>query len=162
MTTPQVNGAAVTALADGRLAGWHGLPPDLDDRALEAALGPGGEEVSAMLGGLPAVNRTYPPGAGAPFGVKAWFEGAHVIALEIREPPLRDPIESQLGAPEAEAPSGLGPGYRVHVYGARGLALHVSAVTGEVRRLYAFAASSAEDHLASPLGRVRERRIPSR
>jgi hypothetical protein len=154
--------AAVKALAAGDLAGWHGLPAGLGDATLAAALGAGGEEVSSQLGGLPAVYRTYPAAAGVQSGVMAWFEGEDAVALEIRDPPLTAPPDEQLGAPEAEAPSGLGTSYRQQVYGTRGLALHVSGVTDEVRRLYAFAAGDADEFLASPLGRVEERRIPRR
>lgn len=154
--------AALRALAAGDLAGWHGLPAGLDDAALASALGPGGEETSGLLGGLPAAHRTYPPSAGAPFGVKAWFDGEDAVALEIREPPLIAPLDEQLGAPEAEAPSRLGSSYRQQVYGSRGLALHVSRITDEVRRLYAVPAGDADEFLASPLAFVEQRRIPRR
>ena len=77
------------ALADGDLAAFHGLPAGLERAALDEALGEPGPEESGMLGGQPAVNRTYPPRDGAPFGIKAWLEGDAVAALEIREPPLR-------------------------------------------------------------------------
>lgn len=153
---------ALKALAAGDLASWHGLPAGLGDATLEAALGAGGEETSGRLGGLPAVYRTYPAAAGAPSGVTAWFEGDDAVALEIRDPPLTAPLDEQLGAPEAEAPSGLGTSYRQQVYGTRGLALHVSGVTDEVRRLYAFSPGDAGEFLASPLGRVQQRRIPLR
>jgi len=154
--------SAIRALADGDLAAFHGLPAGLERAALDEALGEPGPEESGMLGGQPAVNRTYPPRDGAPFGVKAWLEGDAVAVLEIREPPLRAPVGEQLGEPEAKAPSGLGPSYEQRVYGSRGLVLHVSGVTGEVRRLYAVAPQPADQLLAGPLGRVEERRIPRR
>jgi hypothetical protein len=36
----------------------------------------------------------------------------------------------------------------------------VSGVTGEVRRLYAFAPASADEILTGPVGQVEERRVP--
>lgn len=152
--------AAVAALAAGDLAAWHGLPAALDGERLEDALGPGGEETSGMLGGEAATYRTYPPAEGAPFGVRAWFAGSAVVALEIREPPLREPLEHQLGGADLTAASGLGPSYDQHVYGARGLALHVGRRNGLVRMLYAFASADPEQFLAGPIGQVEVRRIP--
>jgi hypothetical protein len=151
---------ALRALAGGDLAAWTGLPAGLTAEALADALGPPGEEEAGRIGGQPAAYRAFPPAAGAPFGVKAWLAGDEVWLLEIREPPLRAPLEQQLGEPEATASSGLGTSYTQQVYGGRGLLLHVSGVTGEVRRLYALAPAPAEEILASPVGQVEERRVP--
>jgi|SRR5829696_371737 len=153
---------ALCALAEGDLGAWTGLPPGLTVAALADALGPAGDEEIGRIGGQPAAFRAFPPATGAPFGVKAWVAGDEVWLLEVREPPLRAPLEAQLGEPEASAPSGLGPSYRQRVYGGRGLLAHVSDVTGEVRRLYAFAPAPADEVLAGPAGRVEERRIPRR
>jgi hypothetical protein len=152
--------AALRALAGGDLAAFTGLPAGLSTVAVADALGPPGEEEAGRIGGQPATFRVFPPAAGAPFGVKGWLLGDEVWLLEVREPPLRAPLEQQLGEPEATAPSGLGTSYEQRVYGARGMLLHVSRVTGEVRRLYAFAPASADEILAGPVGRVEERRVP--
>jgi hypothetical protein len=151
---------ALRALADGDLAAWPGLPAGLSPDRLAEALGPAGDEEAGRLAGQLATFRVFPPAVGAPFGVKAWLAGDEVWLLEVREPPLQAPLDQQLGDPEATAPSGLGTSYVQRVYGARGLLLHVSEVTGEVRRLYAFTPEPADAVLAGPIGRVEERRVP--
>ena len=151
--------AALHALAAGAIEAWPGLPPGLDRDTIDAALdgeGAGPEETMTLAGAVATV-RTYPPTAGAPFGIRAWFEGDQVVALDIREPVLGGPYEDLLGEPEADAPSGLGGSYRQLVYASRGLTLHVSA--GTVRHLYAYAPCTAEQFLASPLAEVEVRRI---
>lgn len=154
--------AALKALAAGDLAAWTGLPVGLSSDDVAEALGPPGDEEAGRVGGELATFRVFPPAAGAPFGVKAWLAGDDVWLLEIREPPVTAPLDQQLGEPDASAPSGLGTSYEQRVYGARGLLLHVSQVTGEVRRLYAFAPASAAEVLAAPVGRVEQRRVPRR
>jgi hypothetical protein len=160
--TRQADIAGLKALVTGNLAAWTGLPSGLSSDAVAQALGPPGDEEAGRIGGQLATFRLFPPAAGAPFGVKAWLAGDDVWLLEVREPPLSAPIDQQLGEPEARAPSGLGTSYEQRVYGARGLLLHVSQVTGEVRRLYAFAPASAAEILAAPVGRAEERRVPRR
>jgi hypothetical protein len=162
MTTDQNPIDAVRALAAGEYERWHGVPPGLDRATVDAALdsGDASPERSGRLGGLPAVYRMYPPTDGAPFGVQVWFEGERVSVLEIREPPLRAPLDEWLGEPEARVPSGLGGSYRQWVYAGRGLTFHVSRVTGEALRLYAYPACPTERFLEHPLSRVERRRIP--
>jgi hypothetical protein len=160
--TGQDDLAGVRALARGDLAAWSGLPAGLAPAALADALGPPGDEEAGRVGGQPATFRVFPPATAAPFGIKAWLAGDEVWLLEVREPPLLVPLTEQLGEPEATAPSGLGTSYEQRVYGTRGLLLHVSRATDEVRRLYAFAPAPADEVLTGPLGRVEERRVPRR
>ena len=148
------------ALAMGDYARWRGLPDGVDRAAADAALGPGGDEHAGILAGMPATYRIHPPAEGAPFGVQVWLEGDLVGVLEIRDPPLREPLDVQLGEPEARVESGLGGSYRQWVYATRGLVFHVSAVTGSVLRMYAFPAIETDAFLAHPLRHVARRRIP--
>ena len=150
---------AIRALAAGEYERWHGVQPGMDAATVDEALGSASPEQSGRLGGLPAVYRVYPATDGAPFGVQVWFEAERVAAFEIREPPLRVPLDEQLGEPEARAPSGLGGSYRQWVYAGRGLTVHVSRVTGEALRVYAYPACPTERFLEHPLSRVERRRI---
>ena len=154
--------AGLRALAAGDLRGWHGLAEGCDRAAVETALGPSetGPDGSGMLGGVPTVFRRYPPAPAAPHGIVVWMESDWIVAVEIVQPALTEPVEAQLGPPEAKEHSGLAAFHSQLIYAARGLTAHVHEYSGAVLRLYGYAPSTVEKFLASPMAKVETRRIP--
>ncbi len=140
---------AFEALAAGELADFAGLPVDATVADATAAFGEAGKPIVGRFSGQPAYFREFASGAWC------WVEENAVWLVELREPEL----VSRPLLPEATAPSGLGPSYEQHVWGSRGLVLHVRP-DGSVRRLYAFEPEPTEDVLDGPIGRVEERRFP--
>jgi hypothetical protein len=148
-------------LAAGDLRGWHGLDEGCDRASAEAALGPSeaGPDGSGMLGGVPTAFRRYPPAPAVPDGVVVWLEEDWVVAVELMQPVLPEPIAAQLGPPEARERSGLASFHSQWIYAGRGLTAHVDDVSEDVRRLYGYAPTTVEDFLASPIASVETRRI---
>lgn len=148
--------AALRALADGRLAAWPGLLPGCSRSHVEAALGPSGDgpDGSGRLGPSPTAFRRYPPAPAGPYGVVVWYVGDAVRLIEINTPHLGDPPEAQLGPPEATAPSRLDGLHTQLIYASRGLTVHLHTYTRALRRIYAYAPTSAEEFLASALSQV--------
>jgi hypothetical protein len=148
--------AALRALAEGRLAAWPGLPPGCGRRHVEAALGPSepGPDGAGQLGGSPTAFRHYPSAPIAPYGIVVWYVGDQVTLIEINTPSLPASPEAQLGPPEARARSGLDGLHTQLVYAGRGLTIHQHELNGSLKRIYAYAPTSAEAFLQSWLGQV--------
>ncbi|MGH2949909.1 MAG: hypothetical protein ACRDPC_27215 [Solirubrobacteraceae bacterium] len=152
----------LAALAGGRWGEWRGLGPDCTRAAAEEAVGPTVPEPdgSGSLAGSPTAFRIYPPAPAAPHGIQLWLDGDRILLVQINSPdPGGDP-EELLGPPEATLPSRLAARHQQWVYASRGLTLHVHARTHEVRRLYGYPPSSAEEFAQSPLARVELQRVP--
>src|SRR5829696_4191391 len=101
--------ASLRGLAGGDLRNWHGLPAECGRIDAETALGPSeqGPDGSGMLGGSLLAFRRYPSTAAAPSGIVVWFDMDDMVVVEIVQPALPEPAETQLGPAEATARSRL-------------------------------------------------------
>lgn len=151
---------ALRALAQGQLRDWHGLPPGCDRAGAETAIGSGAEIVSGLLGGMPTQFRDYPATPAAPAGIRIWYEGDTIIAVQIETPALAEPIDQLLGTPEQTEKSLLQSFHTQWIYAGRGLTAHVSNTSHVVLRLYGYPPTSVDEFLQSSLSRVENRRIP--
>jgi hypothetical protein len=156
--------AALAALAAGRWEEWHGLGPACTRAAAEAGLGDTGDgpDGSGSLAGSPVSFRVYPPAPAAPHGVQLWLEGDRIVLVQINSPVLERDVEQVLGPPDSVLISHLGPRQRQWVYAGRGLTLHRHEATGEPRRLYGYAPTTAEEFAGSWLAAVDQRRVRRR
>jgi len=153
--------AALRALAAGRLAEWCGLLPGCGRPHVEAAFGPSepGPDGSGRLGPSPTAFRRYPPAPIGPYGVIVWLVGDKVVLIEINTPSLAEAPEAQLGPPEAEAPSDLDAMHIQLIYASRGLTIHLHRFTRQLKRIYAYPATTHEAFLASWMSKVAIKRV---
>ena len=152
---------ALQALVRGELARWTGLADGSTRAVVEGALG--GTAVAEgpiLLFGTGATLCRYPAVPAAPSGVVVWYVDGAAALVEIPEPALPEPVEAQLGPPEAKVPSLLGSIRTQLVYAGRGLVVHASNLTDLPYRIYGFRACPVEEFLAGPLRSVRSVRIP--
>lgn len=123
--TPLRRRAELAALASGLWSRWGGLDPapTVDEVADQLGQPLEPQAHSGMFGGSPTIFRRY---AGADDGplVVVWFEGDVAVGVEIDDP-RRSPIDDPLGPPGEVLDSEVGDGWEQHVYGERGLVLHV-------------------------------------
>lgn len=161
-TTDAEQIAALRALAAGRLAEWRGLPPGCGRPHVETAFGPSepGPDGSGRLGPTPTAFRRYPPTSIGPYGLVVWLVGDQVELIEINTPSLAEAPEAQLGPPEAEAPSRLDAMHIQLIYARRGLTIHLHRFTRQLKRIYAYPATTHEAFLASWLSKVAITRAP--
>ena len=131
---------ALDVLAAGDLGAFHGLGPDDDRAAAEAAFGPsepGPDGVGPLMGDLSPFRR-YPP-AGRAHGVVVWFAGDRVQLVDVPSPALDANDLLRARRPGTEGAVGPGVFHVQLAWPSRGLAAHVSEADGAVRALYAFA-----------------------
>jgi hypothetical protein len=146
--------AALAAFAEGDIADWEGLPPNLlvADLAEVATLDPADVRVGDT--GDPARAGRWVPVATEHFagGLRAWVDGDHVVALEGIHPLDGDgefEPAPDLGRPDVALETTIGPlvlegGERV--YGARGLALRVNPANGLLLGIVGFTPTTADDY----------------
>ena len=137
-------------IAAGTLNAFHGLGPDDDRAAAEAAFGPsepGPDGVGPLMGELTPFRR-YPPVTLGPYGVVVWFDADRVRLVDVPSPALDATGLLPLGAPELEAASSLEVFHSQLVWPSRGLAAHVSKADGSLRALYAFGPLSGEEYMS--------------
>jgi len=141
-------------LVTGAFDLWHGLPAGTTRVDATDAFGQPDSPADAprRLATWTGTSRRYA------HGIDVWFDGDAVVFVQV-DRPQGPALEDMLGPPEAEIPSRLGSSRTQLVWATRGLAAHRSRVTGEVYRLYAFAATDTESFLRSDLAQVEERRI---
>lgn len=152
-------GIALVAVSHGDLGAWRGLPAGLDRTIVEQAIGPGGQEGSGSLGGLPLRFRMHPATVAALFGLTVWYEDDETVAIEVLKPALPAPLKEVLGEPEAIEPSVFGSGRVQFIYAGRRLTGHVSEISEEVAALCLYRPMSLDAYRSSPFARVRSERI---
>ncbi len=157
----------MTALADlaaVRLAGWSGLPADLDVAAF-AAFGADPQQRFQGQVGDPARQAAWLACDSSVYegGLRIWVDGDAVVLVEGDDPvdaggvPLGAP---DLGTPEAEFDTVLDTLVLARgelVYASRGLAVRVNPDNGLLLGLRFFAPTSVDDYRAR-LRPVREQR----
>ncbi len=151
------------AFASGDYASWVGLPSNLSTAEVELAFGPSGpgEDGIASLGGTLTKFRVYPDTKTYPYGLKVWKEEDKILALQVNSPAIKTEIlMQQLGEPETKIPSLIMAFHEQWVYANRGLTFHISELTNEVLRIYAYPKMEAGTFIDSPMAKESKRRIP--
>lgn len=129
------------APGSGRLIATHTHRQDVEDALGDTGPAPDGV---GRFGQRPATFREYPESPLAPFGVLAWFDGDHLLGLEIPVPALPPAWDATLGQPDRTGASPLGRGIERAGWDGAGVVLHRHRATGEVERLDVLAAASVE------------------
>lgn len=150
---------ALTAIADGDLSRWRGLPA-CSRADVAAALGGRADDPSRP--GEFGYSTLYAARGAAPYGVTVWFDGDRAMLVQINLPALAKSVGDQLGAPEATADSRLGELIEQRVFASRGLTAHVQEWDGKAIRIYGYAPMTAQAFLASPWATVSNIKDPDR
>jgi hypothetical protein len=146
--------AELSAFAAGRLGGFRGLERCGRVDA-EAALGSSGDAPSRFE--QFGEYRVYPHPHG---GVLVWFLADDVRLVERTYPKLDPPLDRQLGAPEAKAPSKLSTDWEQWIYASRGISAHVDRASGEVAALFAFRPTTVEGFLRTDVAHAAKGEAP--
>jgi hypothetical protein len=155
----------IRRLADGKLAGWSGLPGDCSHQELSSVLSGGEEEGNGRLSELPVRFRMY-RAAKQPELIQAWFDGhGRAFLLTFSNPELSGSHEDllrDLGPPEAKLEPGIGLHADTHqwIYASRGLTLFVREHLNQIGRIAVYhptTPSYYEEHLG---GRDRPHYLP--
>jgi hypothetical protein len=144
---------ALTALADGALGRWHGLP----DGCTRADV----DQVFALVSrpttqpGPYSGRLDYAPTPGAPNGLTVYYGAGAVDYITVVGPQFEQPVDVMLGEPEGRLRSDLEGAGEQWVYPRLGLALHMKSEPPGASWLYVFGPTTLDDYRTSPLGRVR-------
>lgn len=144
---------AISALANGTLAGWRGVPDGCTRTDVEKVLSlvtREANESSPYSGPL-----TYAPTPGAANGLTVHYAVGAVEYITVVEPQFKQPIEEMLGEPEGRLPSHLEGASEQWVYPGLGLAFHMKSGEPGVSWLYVFRPTTLEGFRTSMLSRVR-------
>ena len=145
--------AAMTALANGDLNGWSGLPERCTEKDVEKVLSPAtikandSNPYSGPLG--------YAPTPAAPHGLTIHYNVGVVDYITVVTPLLKRPIQEMLGEPEDKIPSYLEGASEQWVYASLGLAFHMKVAGPGAHWLYVFGPTTTETYKTSLLGNVR-------
>ena len=145
--------AAMTALANGDLAGWRGLPEQCTqidvEKVLSVATSKANESnpYSGPLG--------YAPTPAAPHGLTVHYSVGTVDHITVVAPQFKRPIQEMLGEPESKIPTYLEGSSEQWVYPGLGLAFHMKVHEPGVNWLYVFGPTTIETYKSSLLSRIR-------
>jgi len=148
---------ALSAIADGELARWRGLPACTVADATAAL----GGEVSSGHGELGRWAQ-YSGRSSAPQGVTLWFRDQHIALVEIFLPALQRSVRDQLGEPEATVDSYLGDALEQWIYSSRGLTAHVEPWNGKATHVFGYPSMTVAEFLGSAWRNVRVIKDPAR
>jgi hypothetical protein len=146
-------GEALSALANGALNGWRGLPDECARADVENVLSRVTKEVnesSPYSGPL-----DYAPTPGAPNGLTVHYGVDAVEYITVVGPQFDQPIRGMLGEPEDKIQSHLEGSSEQWVYPGLGLAFHMKSGEPGVSWLFVFGPTTLEDYKTSLLSRVR-------
>jgi hypothetical protein len=137
----------LTALAEGDLAGWHGIPDGATRQWVTDGLGPGVEDAGLRL--------VWRGGVATASGVEIMLDGAGRPELvQIVLPTLTADAMEPLGPAEIESPSLWSRGATQFAWPSRGLAVHSHPT--DIVRLMGFAPMDAASFAAHPFATVGE------
>jgi hypothetical protein len=144
---------AMSALANGDLEDWRGLPERCALEDVEKVLSAATSKVndskpySGPLG--------YAPTPAAPHGLTVHYDAGIVDYITVVTPQFKQPIQEMLGEPEDKIQSSLEGSGEQWVYPGLGLAFHMKREESGVNWLYVFAPTTLETYRTSVLSQAR-------
>lgn len=151
---------AITALVNGALDGWRGLPDACTRADVENVLSLVSREVNESNPYSGPLN--YAPTSGAPNGLTVHYGVGEVEYITVAGPLFKQPIQEMLGEPEGKIQSHLEGAGEQWVYPGLGLAFHMKFGEPGVSWLYVFGPTTLESYKTSLLSQVRTLRHKNR
>lgn len=144
---------AISALANGALDGWRGLPDGCTRADVDKVLSSVSSAVNKSTPYSGPLN--YAPTPGAPNGLTVHYGVGDVEYITVVGPQFKQPIQEMLGEPEGKIQSHLEGASEQWVYPGLGLALHMNFGEPGVKWLYIFVPTTLEHYKTSQLSQVR-------